>query len=59
MNLADGPAHQEFLVAQWLECPTGIWEAIGSTPVGVSIFFFSVLSSMQDALLHMNSLNGH
>ena len=28
------------LVAQWLERPTGIWEAMGSIPIGDSDFFF-------------------
>ncbi len=36
----NGPAHHESLVAQWLEPPTGIWEAMGSIPVGKWDFFF-------------------
>ena len=34
MSLVNGLHHQESLVAQWLKRPTGIWEAIGSIPVG-------------------------
>ena len=33
--------HQESLIAQWLEHPTGIWEAMGSIPVGTEIFSLS------------------
>ena len=35
-----GLAYQETLVAQWLERPTVIWEAMGSIPVWDSDFFF-------------------
>ena len=31
---------QECLVTQWLERPTGIWDAMASIPVGDSEFFF-------------------
>ena len=40
IKLINGPAHQESLLAQWLECPTSIWEDMGSIPVGDSDFFF-------------------
>ncbi len=40
INLVNGPAHHESLVAQLaLKHPTGIWEAIGSIFVGDSDFF--------------------
>ena len=39
----NGLAHQESLVAQWLEPPNGIWEAIGSIPVGTQDFFCPTL----------------
>ena len=26
-------------VAQWLECPTSIWEVVGLNPIGDSDFF--------------------
>ena len=32
------------LVAQWLECPAGMWEAIVLIIVGDSDFFFVVFS---------------
>ena len=43
MNLVNDLAHQESLVAQWLERPTGICEvmSIGLNPVGDSNFFLS------------------
>ena len=39
MNLVNGLAHQESLVAEWVDPPTGIWEAMGSIPVGDSESF--------------------
>ena len=35
-NLVYDLAHHESPIAQWLECPTGIWKVMGSTPVGDS-----------------------
>ena len=26
--------YHESPIAQWLECPTGIWKVMGSTPIG-------------------------
>ena len=40
MDLVYGLALYEFSVAQWIERPPGVWEVIGSNPVGVSDFFF-------------------
>ena len=41
MNLVYGLALHEFSIAQWIECPPGVWEIIlGSNPVGDSDFFF-------------------
>ena len=42
-NLVNGLAHQESLVAQWLERPTGILESMGSITVGNSVFSFSLI----------------
>ena len=28
------------LVAQWIKCPPGVWEVMGSIPTGDSDFFF-------------------
>ena len=41
MNLVHGLAHHESLIAQWLERQTGMWEAMGSIPVGNSDFSFT------------------
>ena len=35
-----GHFYQESQVVQWLERPTGIWEAMGSISVRDSVFFF-------------------
>ena len=42
MNLINGFALYESLVAQWLEGGPGVvsWEVMGSMPVGYSVFFF-------------------
>ena len=40
MNLVHGLALHEFSIAQWIERPPGVWEVIGSNPVGDSDFFF-------------------
>ena len=40
MDLVYGLALYEFSVAQWIERPLGVWEVIGSNPVGDSNFFF-------------------
>ena len=42
MNLVHGLARalHEFSIAQWIERPPGVWEVIGSNPVGDSDFFF-------------------
>ena len=42
-NLAYDLAHHESPTAQWLERPTGIWKVMGSTPIGGSEKFFSVI----------------
>ena len=39
------------LPAQWLECPTGIWKVMGSTPVGGSENYFSEYFDLR-TLLH-------
>ena len=54
-RLVNDLAHQESLVAQWLERPTNIWEAMGSIPVGDSDFFF-VTRSWQMNILSLSSL---
>ena len=38
MDLVYGLALYEFSVAQWIERPPGVWEVIGSIPVGDSNF---------------------
>ena len=40
MNLVYGLALHEFSIAQRIEHPPGVWEVIGSNPVGDSEFFF-------------------
>ena len=40
-NLVYGLALNEFSIAQWIERPPGVWEVIGSNPVGDSDFFFA------------------
>ncbi len=39
------PSKMAQLTTSWLERPTGIWEAVGSIPVGDSEFFFVPCSS--------------
>ena len=41
MNLEYSPALQKFVIAQWLEHPTGVRNVIGSIPVRDSFFFGS------------------
>ena len=36
ITMKNGHAHHEFIVAQLLERPTGIWEAMGSIPIGTN-----------------------
>ena len=38
MNLVSGLALNEFSVAQWIERPPGVWDVIGSIPVGDSFY---------------------
>ena len=50
-NLVYDLAHHESPIAQWLECPTGIWKVMGSTPVGGSENSFSEYLDLR-TLLH-------
>ena len=49
-NLVNGLAHHESVVAQWLKHPTGIWEAMGSIPVGTQIFLCPTLVTKPHAI---------
>ena len=51
MSLVNGLAHQESLVAHWLERPNAIWEAMGLIPVGDSDFLLLCLSFFVVCLL--------
>ena len=50
INLENGLAHQESPIAQWLERPAGIWEAMGSIPVFVP-------HSRQLVILYLSCIN--
>ena len=41
-------------VAQWLECPTGVREVMGSIPVGDSDFFFVPRSRQTEYSIFLN-----
>ena len=53
-RLVNGLAHQESLVAQWLERPTDIWEAKGSIPIEDSDFFFPRSSQSEHCVVPEN-----
>ena len=58
-NLVYDFAHHESPIAQWLECPTGIWKVMGSTPVGGSekrILFLSI-STWERFFIIINSVD--
>ena len=56
MNLVYGLALHEFSIAQWIECPPGVWEIIlGSNPVGDSDFFFVPRSQHAD-YFHLHNI---
>ena len=44
-NLVYDLAHHESPIAQWLECPTGIWKVMGSTPIGAQKIVFLSIST--------------
>ena len=50
-KLVDDLAHLDSPIAQWLQCPTGIWKVMGSTPVGGSENSFSEYFDLR-TLLH-------
>ena len=56
MNVVNGPAHQESLVAQWLERPTGIWEAKGLNPACRGLLFFLCPTLVTNEHLHRTKI---